>query len=255
MKNYPNFYEHLEEAQARLNRTAVLYNGLPYFILAITNHLDSIFRVYLEPIGVPKREIVFKSFYQVTGGYSADYPQMGPTLDTLLEADPDCGILRKHINSPYFNRFYPFPLGMCNVGTQVYYIERQPIRPLMQQGLIKNACWETLITAGSRQDNPTRSAERFEMMSPSFKDCVLGDHFSPDVALAHLQDPSVANDAFAIHREFALVRGPLDIMFLAYRTDIIGLLSNYDFSLLRLGKEFGYCKEVVEELNIFKEVI
>jgi hypothetical protein len=255
MKNYPNFYEHFEEACARLNRTVVLYDNLPYFILAITNHIDAIFRVYLEPIGIPDRAAVFKDFYHLTGSYTPDHPDMGPKLDALLEATPECGILRKHINSPYFNRFYPFPLGMCNVGTQVYYIERQPIRPLMHQGLIKQACWETLVTTGSRQDNPTRSAERFELMSPSFKDCVLGDHFPPEVALNHLRDPFVANDALAIHREFALVRGPLDIVFLAYRTDIIGLLSNHDFSLLRLGNEYGYCKEVVEELHIFKEVL
>lgn len=255
MKNYPNFYEHIEEARARLNRTVVLYDGFPYFVLAITDHMDEIFRIYLEPLGVLKPQEKYKDFYLLTSGYSQDFPMMGQGMDTILEASPDCGILRKHINSPRFNRFQPFPLGMCHVGPQAYYIERQPVRPLMHQGLVKTACLETLITAGSRQTNPTRPAQRFEIMTEAFRDCILGEHLAADAALSYLQDDTVANDALAIHREFALVRGPLDIIFLAYRTDIIGLLSNHDFSRLRLGKNFGYCKEVVEELNIFERVV
>ena len=48
---YPNFYENLSEANKRLHGTVVLYDGHPYYILAISNHFtDGIMRVYMEPL-------------------------------------------------------------------------------------------------------------------------------------------------------------------------------------------------------------
>jgi hypothetical protein len=258
MKEHPNFYENLKEAQDRLNRTVVLYDNLPYFVHAITDHKkDGIFRMYLDPVGRNLNEAftVLKPFLNICSGYAPDYPLLGQELDKWLDATPDCGVLRKQMNSPFFNRFRPFPLGMCNIGTQVYYVERQPIRPAMQQGLTKSACFETLITAGSRQDSPTRIAEKLDIQSPAFKDCILGDHYSPYEVLKYLLDPTVAHDALAFHREFALVHGPIDLLFLAYRSDIIGILPKNNFEFVRLGQEFSYCKEVVEELNLFNRVI
>jgi hypothetical protein len=255
MKEYPNFYENLKEAYSRLARTIVLYDGLPYHAIALTdNKEDGIIRIWLDPIGVDmndgRKQLVYTAL-----SYNGDYAPLGSLLDTLLEKYPDCGILRKHMNSPKFNRFRPFPLGMCNVGTQVYYVERQPIRPLMHQGLVKSACLETLITAGSRQDNPRRQAETLDITSKAFKDCILGDHFTPRETLAALLNPRVAHDALAFHREFALVRGPIDMLFLAYRSEIIGVLPNNSFDFLKLGKEYGYCREVVEELDLFRKIL
>lgn len=257
MKEHPNFYENLKEAHDRLHRTIVLYDGLPFQVIAITDHKkDGIFRMWLDPVGRDKegRRAVMP-FHLLCQNYTPDFPELGDALDIELARLPDCGVLRKHMNSPHFKRFYPFPLGMCNVGTQVYYIERQPIRPAMQQGLTKGSCFETVITAGSRQDNPTRPAEAFDTMSPGFRDCILGDHYSAQEVLKALQDPTVAHDALAFAREFALVRGPIDMLFLAYRSDIIGILPKNNFDFVRLGREFSYCRDVVEELGLFHKII
>lgn len=250
---YPNFYENLKEARDRLLRTVVLYDGTPYYIIAITDHKgDGIFRVWLDPIDIPDKS---QPIRYITQNYKPDHPALGQLMDKELERLPECGILRKHMNSPKFNRFRPFPLGMCNVGTQTYYIERQPIRPKMEQGLTKAGLFETLITAGSRLDNPKRSLEVVDMFSGSFRDCILGDHHDAYTVLANLLNPRIANDAHAFHREFALVRGPVGMIFLAYRSDIIGVLPHNTFGVLKLGDEFGYCREVVEELNLFNLVM
>lgn len=254
-REYPNFYENIKEARDRLNRTIVLYDGLPYSIMAITDHMpDGIFRAWLDPLGSERNEGL-KQFYYLVTHWGFDHPALPKQLDDLLEKYPDCGVLRKHLNSPKFNRFRPFQLGMCNVGTQVYYVERRPIRPAMQQGLVKSAIFETLITAGSRQDNPKRGVESVEIHSPAFRDCILGDHYPARQVLAALSDPRIAHDALAFHRDFALVRGPIEMMFLAYRSDIIGVLPKNNFDFVRLGKEFKYCAEVVEELGLFHRVI
>lgn len=252
---YPNFYECLEEAHARLLRTTVLYEGRPYYILAITDHKnDGIFRTWLAPIenvNLP----VMKEFTTICVSISQSNPSLGDHLDKALEKNPDAGVLRKHMNSPKFNRFRPFPLGMCNVDTQVYFIERQPIRPKMEQGLTKTGLYETLITSGSRQDNPRKTMELPDMFSEAFKTCITGDHLSFDLVLDSLMNPKVVNDALAFHREFALVRGPLEMLFLAYRTEIIGVLAKNNKSELRLGREFKFCHEVVDELGVFDIIL
>lgn len=255
MKEYPNFYENLTEARARLLRTIVLYGDTPCFVLAITDHMkDGIFRMWLDPVGIPMSPEL-KSFRQTASNHGPEHPLLPGQLDALLTAHPNCGIMRKHMNSPKFRRFRPFPLGMCHAGTQLYYIERQPIRPKMEQGLTKNACSETLITAGSRRDNPKHPMQSVDIYGPSFKDCILGDHFPAQQALDALNDPRCDHDALAFHREFALVRGPLEMLFLAYRSDIIGTLPYNDFSVVKLGRDYRYCSEVVEELRLFAKIL
>lgn len=254
-RDYPNFYECLKEAQDRLVRTIVLYGGQPVHIFAITDHKnDNIFRAWVCPIGKLQEDERVRTFYRAVSNMGDDFHGLGNELDRLLDADPDCGIMRKHLSSPKFNRFRPFPLGMCNIGTQCFYVERQPIRPMMHQGLVKYALHETLITTGSRRDNPAKVLEKVDMFSEAFKDCILADHQKAEDVLAALTDPSVENDAHAFHREFALVRGPLNCTYLAYRTDIVGLLPNYDFSEVRLGLGFRHCREAVEELSLFERV-
>lgn len=257
MKKYTNFYETIQEAQARLSGTVVMYDGEPFYVLAITNHMsDGVFRVWLWPMldmNAPSKieNPTLKEIWSTTGGYLHNADGYAPHLDACLEKDPDCGMLRKQMDSPKFNRFRPFPLGMCNVGTQCYYVERQPIRPSMHQGLTKSGLYETLITAGSRRDAPTRLNKTVQLISPELRDCILADHHSAFEALNALNNPKIANDAYGFSREFALVRGPMDLLFLAYRTDIIGVLPKRDFSLVNLGKEFQHCREVVEELELF----
>lgn len=254
-KDYPNFYECLKEAQDRLLRTVVLYGGLPVHIFAITDHKDDgVFRAWLAPIGDGQNDEIVKKFYRIANNLGGDYPGLGAELDKFMDEHPDSLVLRKHLSSPKFNRFRPFPLGMCNVGTQCYYVERQPIRPLMHQGLVKYALHETLLTAGSRQDNPPRILEKVDIYSQGFHDCILADHNSAADVLAALVNPRIANDAHAFHREFAFVRGPIGMVLLAYRTDIIGILPHLDFSLLKLGREFYHCREAVAELELFDKI-
>lgn len=254
MKEYPNFYENIIEAGARLLGTVVLYEGLPYHIFAITDHIgDGIFRVYLFPVGLKTTEGIQKAL-SIASNMGHNHPYMGRELDKVLDDHPDCGVKRKYMNSSKFNKFRPFPLGMCNVKTQVYYMERQPIRPMMHQGLAKGAVFETLVTTGSRKDNPRRPSSSIDMNSSEFRDCVLGDHYNPHAALNYLKDPAVLNDALAFHREFAFCRGPLNAIYLAYKSDIIGLVPNRSSDCVVLGEEFHYCKEVVDELNLFDRV-
>jgi hypothetical protein len=254
---YPNFYENITEARARLNRTVILYDDIPCQVAAITDHKeDGIFRMWLAPIGATPEELrAREKFDYYCMNCHPDNTELPGYLDAELAKNPKSGIMRKHMNSPKFKRFRPFPLGMCNVGTQTFYVERQPIRPKMEQGLVKSALWETLITAGSRQDNPRRVPEQISLFSSDFRDCILADHHDAATVLPMLLDPKVSNDAHAFHREFALVRGPLEMIFLAYRADIIGVLPKNNFSLLRLGREFRHCQEVVEELGLFNSIL
>jgi hypothetical protein len=55
-------------------------------------------------------------------------------------------IIRKTMNSPKFNKFRPFPLGMCNSNGRCYFLERQPLRPKVEQGLIRSMVTEKQIT-------------------------------------------------------------------------------------------------------------
>jgi hypothetical protein len=254
-RDYPNFYENLKEAQDRLLGTVVLYGGLPVHVFAITDHKnDGVFRAWLAPIGDEQKDETVKKFYRVVNSSGAEWSGLGADLDKLLEETPDCLVMRKHLSSPKFNKFRPFPLGMCNVGTQCFYVERQPIRPMMHQGLVRYALHETLITAGSRQDNPAKALERVDVYSQGFRDCILADHHQAADVLKALMDPKIANDAHAFHREFAFVRGPVGMVFLAYRTEVIGCLPNHDLSLVALGREFSHCREAVTELEIFERI-
>lgn len=251
---HPNFYENITEARARLLGTVVLYGDVPCFVMAICDHKsDDIFRVYLDPIGRSDEEYdAIKDIVNYTSNTPPEIMQ-GEVLDELIEKNPECGILRKFMNSAKFNRFRPFPLGMCYYGTQTYYVERQPVRPKMEQGLTQSSLLETIVTTGTRSSMPTKMA-RIDLQSPEFRDCVMGCYHEPDTILTALLSPRIANDSMPFHREFALVRGPLDMIFLGYRTEIIGVLPNNDFGMLRLGREFVHCKEVVEELNLFNYV-
>ena len=247
---YPNFYETLKEASMRLRRTVVLYDGEPYEVMAITNHKpDGIFRVYLWPIGrhpEPERP--------QPQNYSPESASVGPYLDEwMLGAGKNSGLLRKMMNSPMFNKFRPYPLGMCNLkGEGAFYLERQPNRK-SEQGLIGTMLYETPVsTAVSRNNTMKRVGLTVSIYGEAFRQCVLGKYPSAAECLTNLTDPEVVNDAAAFSRSFAFVRGPLEMLFLFYKTDVVGLLPNGDFSLLKLGREFGFVREAIEELNLFQ---
>lgn len=261
MKEHINFYECLKEAQDRLRGTVVMYGDKPYHVMAITDHKgDGVFRIYLDPVGVtgPKQR-------PGLGDYNPSNPGLGMYLDQWLDANPKAGVLRKQMNSPHFNKYRPFPLGMCNNTTTdmnkkmswagTYYLERQPVRPSMSQGLTRNMICEHEVSAKPIRDNPKGAPGTYiDMMSPAFLSCVLGEHPSAKECLSNLLDPAIENEAVAFHRDFALIRGPIDMIFLGYKADVIGLLPKNNFEYLRLGRKFSQCKEVVEELGLFSSI-
>jgi len=249
MTSLPNVYENIKEANTRLRSTIVLYDGEPYRIFMITNHKsDGIFRVYLDPLSrgsAAQPQIIRDARY-----FEPDDPTTGATLDKWLDATPNSGILRKMMNSPAFNRFRPFPLGMCNYRGRAVYLARQPVRH-REQGLTNAMVVETAFNFSG---DAYESGFNAGFYSESFVSCVKGSHPSAHECITQLRDPDVTNESVAFHREFALLRGPIDTMFLAYKTDIVGMLPNGDFSELKLGRKFNHVREVVTELGLFSNI-
>lgn len=262
---YNNFFETVNEAYIRLRGTFVLYDDEPYNVLCITNHNeDGIWRIYLDPLGEGEDKLSYNTQYPPPcGNYSSDYPEMGKMMDDWLDKmtkQAEAGklgtkVIRKMMNSPKFNKFRPYPLGMCNFNGSVYYLERQPTRK-SEQGLTHRML--TSQSVNLAPDNGKKSLNRSGMVDlygPSFLACIKGTHPTAQECLNNLKDPDIMNDAAAFHRQFALVRGPLGMIFLAYKADIIGVLPNKDLSCLRLGCDFRHTREVVEILGTFTNII
>lgn len=253
MKEYPNFYENLREAHMRLRNTVVMYDSEPYYIFAITSHAkDGIFRVYMYPIG-DSVSTAGKECLAYVNNYPSDHSELGTMLDKVLETHgKDCGVLRKHMNSPSFNRFRPFPLGMCNLrGKGTHYVERQPTRHT-PQGLTASMLYDTEILATASLERASRA--HISIQNNDFRNCVLGIYPTAQECLAGLLNPKIANEAAGFHRDFAFVRGPIDMVFLAYKSDVVGVLPRNDFSLLKLGSDYKHVREVAQELKLFAEV-
>lgn len=264
-KNHENFYENLEEAVNRLQGTVVLYDGLPYYLVKISDHMkDKVFRVYM------------KRFDQLAGarGGGADWPrqyydnpydpalpgkQIPPEvfMDKWLETPEGkkSGWLRKQINSPLFNKFRPFPLGFVNLtyGKAVF-TERGPTRA-RPQGMTHNSVVGghiTLIetnTAEPRYDQAVSAGnfwgtkefdETIRGIYPNYRGCI-------DKLESSMEVESVAFD-----RNFALQRGPLDMIFLAYKTKIVGIANKPSITL---GKKFSHLKELCLDLGVVSEIV
>jgi hypothetical protein len=253
MKENINFYENIDEARLRLRNTLVTYDGEPYKVLAISGHnKDKIFRVYMRPT----RNVWDRKKWpgELMDTISSENNAFGPALDKWMESKAGEGtdIIRKMMNSPKFNKYRPFPLGMCNANNGCTYVERQPNRKV-EQGLIQSM---TVQTPVNMEMGLSMGEQRHtvDIYLPDFGNCVAGDYPSPQICLNNMLDLNVINTAVGFHREFALVRGPMAMLFLAYRNNIIGLLPNSDFSVVRLGTEFTYTKEVVDELRLFNTI-
>jgi len=244
MATHVNFFENLNEALSRLKSTVVLYDGSPEYIWTITDHKgDGKFRVYMSPV-----EEVSNVNPPAIHQYPHGATSMGPELDAWMSANPNIKISRKMMNSPAFNRFRPFPLGMMNTGTIVNYLEREPSRPKMEQGLQSNMIASQRLSAAVEMP---RQHAHVDMYSEAFKACVLGSYPSPNEVLTKLTSGTYANEGVAFHRHFALIRGPIDTLFLAYKDSVVGVLPNGDYTKLKLGKKFKHVKEVAQELNLF----
>ena len=257
MKKHTNFYETVKEAEMRLLNTIVLYEGKPYYVLAIDNHRnDGIFRIYLDDMSHPEGSVLSR-FHDIPYEwvpYEPGHPPKGVKLDEWMEKHPDSGLIRKMMNSPHFNNYRPFPLGMMNFGGGVGYLERSPQRHT-QQGLTANMVVADPVSLEPTPSPLRRGSFRYRFISPEMTATILGDYPSAEECLKNLLNPEIANTAAAFHRLFALVRGPIDTMFLAYKTDIVGILCDNDFSKVRVAKNFRHTKELIEGLKLFDKII
>lgn len=243
---YPNFYENLPEANMRLKSTVVLYSGEPVFIWTLTDHKgDGKFRVYFSSLVDAGKMHHIPPLQQLPH----DHPQLGPLMDNYMQQHPEL-IQRKQMVSKHFNEFRPFPLGMMNLKGNAYYVERRPVRPKVEQGLQANMLENTILSAGFAAKNGNGG---IPILTPEFRDCVVGDYPSPKECLEGLKGDNV-NESAAFHRNFAVVRGPIDTMFLGYKDEVVGLLPRGDFSLLRLGRKFKHVKEAAQELRLFTNI-
>lgn len=254
MKEYPNFYENLKEARRRIGDTVVMYDGLPYYVLCISDHkADGIFRVYLDPL-VTEGNMEHHVKRVPHEWHDEPDRKVGHVMDEYLDRNKESKILRKMMNSPLFDRFRPFPLGMSNFQSGVVYLTRMPTRPLTNQGLVGSAVKAERLSLDSERGMLGRGYCP-SLFHPSMCKTILGVYPSVNEIIENLRDPDVVDEGCAFHREFAIMRGPINTLFLAYKTDIIGLLCNKDVSKVILPREFAYCKEVTEELGVFDQVI
>jgi hypothetical protein len=258
MATHPNFFENLQEAQLRLHRTIVLYDGSPYVVFHILEHKDGILRLYLYP---PDSPIVNGNIsppnvdaYLYNDG---DRSKINAFLDQWMLDNPKAGMIRKQMNSPLFNKFRPFPLGMVNTEKgMVYYVERQPTRKT-EQGLTTASVDEHRVSLTASPPAPypgSGSRGNVSIYSKAFCDTIEGKYPTAMECLTNLLDDEVLNNAAAFDRQFALIRGPIGMIFLGYKTDVIGVLPFNNFENLKLGRKFRYLAEVVAKLGLFEDV-
>jgi hypothetical protein len=262
---HKNFYETAKEARLRLQGTVIWYDGPgeqgPYYVLTVTDHVpDGAFKIYMKAIG--QRYLSDPSVYPPNEMMNQEDANLGPAMDKFMNVAPKFGVIRKDLTSPHFNNFRPFPLGMMNsvkrdksgkaLDCETLYLERQPNR-LTQQGLIKSMIYISPVNAAMKKD-PTQVSYQFDIWSPDFKDCIIGKYPSIDKCLSKLADPLIANESVAFHRYFALVRGPIDMLFLSYKGEIVGLLDNRNLSQITVAREHKYTREAIAELNVFKDI-
>lgn len=254
MPAFENFYENVKEARMRLEGSVVLYDGWPYYVLTICDHRnDGIFRIYLDKLGTPEGPAVSRMPGIPYEWHDEPNALRGDKMDEYLTLHPNCGIIRKMMNSPAFNKFRPFPLGMCNVSGGVTYLERGPVRHT-QQGLTGSMITGTTPTYVPIPGFPKAFVPH--VTSPDIADTILGNYPSAKECFQKLLDKSVGNTAAAFHREFAFMRGPVEgLIFLAYKSDIIGYMPAADLSCVKLSSTFLHLKEVTEALNVFDVVV
>lgn len=261
---YKNFYENAKEANLRLRNTVIWYDGPgeqgPYFVMLVTDHDGSDFKIYMKRVG--------QKYYNIPGivppneqfGHIVD--GAGQHMDKFMKDHPQFGMIRKDLSSPHFRNFRPFPLGMMNLVTkdkngkgidcETLYLERQPNR-LTQQGLISSMIHISTVNAAISRP-PSLGNYRFDMWSEYFYDCIMGCYPSIETCLSKLRDPNCANEAAAFHRNFALVRGPIGMIFLAYKSDVVGILDNKNLSAVTVDNEFKYTKEAISDLHVFNNI-
>lgn len=246
-REHVNFYENIKEARMRLRNTVVLYDGEPYYIFHITDkypNKPSIFRVYMEPI---KKQMEHRNYrWNPDFGGEEDFNEK-------LDAKVKEGVfVRKMMSSAKFNKFRPFPLGMININGSVLYAERQPTRR-SSQGLCSDALKTSVVTKAM---TPRRgSIFHVGLESVELAETIRGDYPSLKECIERLGDKNVINGGVAFDREFALVRGPVDLLLLNYKTETIGYIDqNSPITALNLSERYSYLKEKIAEQGGIEQI-
>lgn len=245
---YDNFYETVKEANMRLRGTIVMYDNEPYHVLHITNHKkDNIYRIYLEPLG--GRYLIHMASCPSLSGYEHGSDEVGKMIDDWMDArGEDNHILRKQMNSPKFNNFRPFPLGMYNQGAQCFFTQRNPTRK-SEQGLAQGML-DIYGFTGNYRGRVSKSA--FSIHNEQFRNTILSNYPTLEETLAVIRDDNYVNESVGFHRDMACVQGELDMTFLAYKDSIVGLFD--DDTSITLGNKFKHLREVLEESGQFRKV-
>lgn len=255
---YKNVYETLREAQSRLLNTVILYDKEPGWTMAITDHKkDGIFRVYLLPIGTAMNDDgLWNIKIPAVQNYTPENVELGAYLDKWMEENPKAGMMRKHINAPAFNRFRPFPLGMWHKGDRTYYLAREPQRH-REQGLTRSHLRSTQLSLALTDKSGGFGGH---IGGPSMRATILGEYHDLRTCVEGLLDPEGKGvrprESVAFHRDFGLVKGPLDFLFLFHKGQVVGLVEEENSRFkATLAPEFKYLREVTENTNSFNQVI
>lgn len=260
---YKNFFETVKEANIRLRNTVIWYDGPgeegPYHVFLVAGDGDE-FKIYMKKLGQKLYNI--PGVIPVSDHVGTETHGTQQLMDQFIKSYPKFNMIRKDLSSPHFKGFRPFPLGMMNLVTkdkagkvvdcETLYLERQPNR-LTQQGLIKTMIYTTPVNAAMTR-SPKPINYNFDLWSEDFLDCIMGQHPSIDTCMSKLTDYNFANEAAAFHRYFAVVKGPIGMLFLSYKGDIIGLLDNNNLSSITMDRDYRYAKEAVDDLRIFKNI-
>ena len=262
MATYPNFYETVAEATMRLRHTLVMYDNEPYTVIAVCDALhfnDGIFRLYLEAyspsspsIMNPTEQSDLESPYHKV---STDSPDFHKRMDAWLEKQTKFKIIRRTMNSPAFNKFRPFPLGMVNSKGHLYYIERAPKRK-SEQGLLRSQCISSEIIIpqnGSMDETSAPKVDNSTVWSAKgFVDMLKGQYPTIDECFEKLKTPVCLNVGAAWCRKFGLVRGPANTLFLGSGVGIIGMFPDNNPSRLYLSEDYVWMKESILEESSLK---
>lgn len=252
MAEYLNFYENIKEANLRLQHTVVTYDAQPYYVWYVGKYDDdAVLRVYMEPLGHAEGTVVSRF-----GSLPCDFPTSDgdrtKAMDLWMGKNPSSGLIRKTMNSPKFNKFRPFPLGMCNIEGSTYFVERSPQRHT-QQGLTDAHTTAHHVSLFSNGQGPRRGS--VPIMSAALGATIADSYPSFKECLDNLKDDKVSNEAVGFSRNFAVVRGPVGTLFLAYKTDMIGFLPSGDDTLVYLSKKYAHTAEVVDLCGVFKQIV
>lgn len=251
---YVNFYENVPEVEKRLVNTIILYDGEPYYVLCVADEKeDGVLRLYLDAInqkdGPSHRRHGNDIPYQF---YDEGKKTKGMMMDQWIKNHPNEGVIRKMMNSPKFNRFRPFPLGMYNSHGGVIFVTRTPQRHT-QQGLTYNMMeyHNHMIGIPGTQ---TKSCPGVSMWDHAFYDMVVGNYPTVTECIEQLTNPECQNSGAAFDRNFAFLRTPVTgSLFLAYKDDIVGIMSNPVEKCLYLSPDKYHLREAIDELNVFSD--